>query len=86
MDDHVKASPVAYEAILAVVRSAWALVDNTGHHDWLPLVINRDDWNELAARLNTLKALIPPDELPADPPHAVACLWPVSDFRHGEPR
>lgn len=81
-----KANREAYYAILEVVRAAWALVDNTGYHDWLPLAVNRDDWKELAARLNTLKALIPPDELPADPPHAVACFWPVSDFRHGGPR
>jgi hypothetical protein len=69
--------PVAYEAILAVVRAAWALVDNTGHHDLLPLAVNRDDWNDLSARLITLKTLIPPDELPADPPHAVTLFWPA---------
>lgn len=74
-----------YAAVLAVVRSAWALVDNTAYHDWLPLTVSRDDWNDLVADLNTLKALIPPDELPAEPPHAVTCLWPGrSSTRNGE--
>lgn len=76
MDNSVKANPVAYAAVLAVVRSAWALVDNTGHHDWLPLAVNRDDWDELAANLKTLEMLIPYEELPAEPPHAIVCLWP----------
>lgn len=86
MSDMGKANREAYYAVLEVVRSAWALVDNTGYHDWLPLAISRDDWNELAARINTLRALIPPDELPADPPHAVAYFWPVRDFQPGAPR
>jgi hypothetical protein len=41
------------------------------------LAVNRDDWNDLSARLITLKTLIPPDELPADPPHAVTLFWPA---------
>lgn len=69
---------VGREAVLAVVRAAWALVDNTGHHDLLPLAVNRDDWNDLGARLAALKALLPAEELPADPPHAVAYFWPTS--------
>lgn len=76
MDNSIKANPVAYAAVLAVVRSAWALVDNTGHHDWLPLAVNRDDWDELAADLKALEILIPYEQLPAEPPHAVVCLWP----------
>lgn len=76
MDNAFKANPVAYAAVLAVVRSAWALVDNTGHHDWLPLAVNRDDWDKLAADLKALEMLIPYDELPAEPPHAVVCHWP----------
>lgn len=76
MDFMVKANPVAYAAVLAVVRSAWALVDNTGHHDWLPLAVNRDDWDELAADLKALEMLIPYEERPAEPPHAIVCLWP----------
>jgi len=80
-----------YAAVLAVVRSAWALVDNTAYHDWLPLTVSRDDWNDLVADLNRLKALIPPEELPAEPPHAVACLWPGrpstrNDEARDEPR
>ena len=71
-----KINPEAYAAILAVVRSAWALVDNTGYHEWYPPVVNRDDWDDLAARMAALKALIPHGELPADPPHAVVLLWP----------
>lgn len=67
----------AREAALAVVRAAWALVDNTGYHDLLPLAVNRDDWDELAARLMALKALLPAEELPVDPPHAVAYFWPT---------
>ncbi|WP_449411037.1 hypothetical protein [Methylobacterium komagatae] len=55
-------SAEAREAALAVVRAAWALVDNTGHHDLLPLAVNRDDWDELAARLMALKALLPTEE------------------------
>lgn len=81
----MKHNPEGYAAIHAVVRSAWALVDNTAYHDWLPLTVSRDDWNDLVADLNTLKALIPPDELPAEPPHAVTCLWPGrSSTRNGE--
>lgn len=76
MDNAFKANPVAYAAVLAVVRSAWALVDNTGHHDWLPLAVNRDDWDNLAADLKALEVLIPYEELPAEPPHAIVCLWP----------
>lgn len=78
MGNDLKANPVAYAAVLAVLRSAWALVDNTGYHEWLPLAINRDDWNDLAARMAALKALIPEDELPAEPPHAVVCFWPTA--------
>ncbi|WP_139235069.1 hypothetical protein [Methylobacterium sp. yr596] len=70
----MKHNPEGYAAVLAVVRSAWALVDNTAYHDWLPLTVSRDDWNDLVADLNRLKAFIPPDELPAEPPHAVTCL------------
>lgn len=69
---------VARDAVLAVVRAAWALVDNTGVHDLLPLAVNRDDWNDLAARFAALKSLLPADELPADPPHAVAYFWPTN--------
>lgn len=87
----MKHNPEGYAAILAVVRSAWALVDNTAYHDWLPLTVSRDDWNDLVADLNRLKALIPPEELPAEPPHAVACLWPGrpstrNDEARDEPR
>lgn len=74
----MKLNPEGYAAVLSVVRSAWALVDNTGYHDWLPLVVSRDDWDDLAASLERLKALIPPEELPAEPPHAVTRLWPVA--------
>ncbi|MEN3238674.1 hypothetical protein PUR29_35120 [Methylobacterium ajmalii] len=72
----MKYNPEVYAAVLAVVRAAWALVDNTAYHDWLPLTVSRDDWNDLVADLNRLKAFIPPDELPAEPPHAVTCLLP----------
>lgn len=78
MSNSERDNPEAYAAVLEVVRAAWALVDNTGCHEWLPLAVNRDDWNELAARLNALKALIPLEELPAEPPHAVVCLWPAT--------
>lgn len=76
-DDLAKLSAGAREATVAVVRAAWALVDNTGHHDLLPLAINRDDWDELSARFVALKALLPDDELPADPPHTVVYFWPT---------
>ncbi|MBN6824576.1 hypothetical protein JRF84_33990 [Methylobacterium organophilum] len=76
MENALKDNPVAYAAVLAVVRSAWALIDNTGYHEFLPLAINRDDWDELAADLKALEMLIPYEERPAEPPHAIVCLWP----------
>lgn len=76
MENSANPNSVAHDAILEVVRSAWALVDNTGYHEWLPLAVSRDDWNALATSMTALKNLIPADELPADPPHAVVCLWP----------
>lgn len=78
MSNSERDNPEAYAAVVEVVRAAWSLVDNTGYHDWLPLAVNRDDWNELATRLNALKALIPAEELPAEPPHAVVCCWPAA--------
>lgn len=78
MDELARCNPEAYTAVLRAIRAAWTLVDNTGYHELLPLAINRDDWNDLALSMATLKALIPADELPAEPPHAVVCFWPVS--------
>lgn len=85
MSNPERNNPEAYAAVLGLVRAAWALVDNTGYHDWLPLAVNRDDWNELATRLNALKALIPAEELPAEPPHAVVCCWPAASSSRPEP-
>jgi hypothetical protein len=85
MDDAFKSNPIAYAAVLAVVRSAWALVDNTGHHDLLPLAVNREDWGTLAADLKALEMLIPHEELPAEPPHAVVCFWPAASGSRPEP-
>ncbi len=87
MENSVNANSAAYDAILEVVRSAWALVDNTGYHEWLPLAVNRDDWNALATSMTALSNLIPADELPAEPPHAVVCLWPkLNEFAEMQTR
>ncbi|MBP2494916.1 hypothetical protein ABID82_007012 [Methylobacterium sp. PvP062] len=78
MENAARINPAAYAAVLEAVRSAWALVDNTGYDEFLPLAINRDDWNDLAASMAALNALIPAGELPAEPPHAVVCCWPAA--------
>ena len=74
--EHAKIHPEAFAAVLGVVRAAWALVDGTAYHECYPLVVSRDDWDDLAARLKTMAALIPASEHPADPPHAVTLTWP----------
>lgn len=85
MENAARINPAAYAAVLEVVRSAWALVDNTGFDEFLPLAINRDDWNDLAASMAALKALIPAGELPAEPPHAVVCCWPAASGSTPDP-
>lgn len=65
----------AFAAVQDVVRAAWRLVDNTANGGTEQQAVPREDWLELAQTLARLNEMIPPDERPAEPPHAVALLW-----------
>ena len=66
----------AFAAVQDVVRAAWRLVDNTANGGTEQQAVPREDWLELAQTLARLNEMIPPDERPAEPPHAVALFWP----------
>jgi hypothetical protein len=61
------------DAIQAVVRAAWSLVDNTEEHPEHPR-IEPDDYRAVGDALDQLEALIPESEQPASAGHAVTLL------------